>query len=182
MMIIYFIFVVLFSANALNQLSFSGGGSFGAVEIGILKRLIEKEDKQFDLYTGISAGALNAGYLSYYKNLNLGVKSAETLYSSIRTRMIYDLFPNTGISLLNTAPLQKTLANIVQTMPNLPAIHTLIGATNMYSGKLDIYSFEDQTDEDKVRLLMSSSAIPGCFPRSSLISNCMPMAERLVMN
>jgi len=152
------------SITALNQLSFSGGGSFGAVEIGILKRLQELENKQFDLYTGISAGALNAGYLSYYKNLNLGIKSAELLYSNIRTKMIYDLFPNTGVSLFNTDPLRKTLANIVQTMPNMPAIHTLIGATNMYSGKLDIYSFEDQSDDDKVNLLMSSSAIPGMFP------------------
>lgn len=150
--------------NSLNQLSFSGGGSFGAVEIGILKRLLETENKQYDLYTGISAGALNAGYLSYYKNLNLGVKSAEVLYSNIKTRMIYDIFPSTGVSLLNTQPLQKTLTNIIQTMPNAPAIHTLIGATNMYSGKLDIYNFEDQTDNDKVRLMMSSSAIPGVFP------------------
>jgi len=164
---IFFIFCLAsFTAfsNALNQLSFSGGGSFGAVEIGILKRLMEQEPKQFDLYTGISSGALNAGYLSYYKDLNLGIKSAELLYSNIRTKMIYDLFPNTGVSLFNTDPLKKTLANIVQTMPNIPSIHTLIGATNMYSGKLDIYSFEDQSDDDKVRLMMSSSAIPGMFP------------------
>jgi NTE family protein len=162
---IFVIFCVAISfANALNQLSFSGGGSFGAVEIGILKRLIEQENKQFDLYTGISAGALNAGYLSYYKNLNLGIKSAELLYSNIKNRMIYDIFPSTGVSLLNTEPLKKTLTNIVHTMPNAPAIHTLIGATNIYSGKLDIYNFEDQTDEDKVLLLMSSSAIPGMFP------------------
>ena len=165
---IFFIFcLATFSnafANALNQLSFSGGGSFGAVEIGILKRLQELENRKYDLYTGISAGALNAGYLSYYKDLNLGIKSAELLYSNIRTRMIYDLFPNTGVSIFNTDPLRKTLANIVQTMPNVPAIHTLIGATNMYSGKLDIYSFEDQSDDDKVGLMMSSSAIPGMFP------------------
>jgi len=165
MQILFFLFCVLSTfANALNQLSFSGGGSFGAVEIGILKRVVELENKHFDLYTGISAGALNAGYLSYYKNLNLGVKSAELLYSNIRNKMIYDILPNTGISLLNTSPLRKTLTNIVQTMPNAPEIHTLIGATNMYSGKLDIYSFEEQTDEDKVSLLMSSSAIPGMFP------------------
>jgi predicted patatin/cPLA2 family phospholipase len=150
--------------NSLNQLSFSGGGSFGAVEIGILKRLLETENKQYDLYTGISAGALNAGYLSYYKNMNLGIKNAELLYSNIKNRMIYDIFPNTGLSILNTYPLQKTLTNIVQTMPNEPAIHTLIGATNLYSGKLDIYNFEDQSDDDKVRLMMSSCAIPGMFP------------------
>lgn len=58
-----FILVSLFSlSSALNQLSFSGGGSFGAVEIGILKRINEIEPKNYDLYTGISAGALNAGF------------------------------------------------------------------------------------------------------------------------
>jgi NTE family protein len=161
---IFFILCALSFANALNQLSFSGGGSFGAVEIGILKRLTEIENKPFDLYTGISAGALNAGYLSYYKNIHLGIKSAETLYKSMQNRMIYDILPNTGISLLNTAPLKKTLEKIIQTMPNPPAIHTLIGATNLYSGKLDIFRFEDYNDIDKVLLLMSSCAIPGMFP------------------
>ena len=146
--------------SALNQLSFSGGGSFGAVEIGILKRLMETDNKQFDLYTGISAGALNAGYLSYYKNLNLGIKSAESLYSNIKNRMVYDILPNTGVSLLNTDPLKKMLENIIRTMPNPPAIHTLIGATNMYSGKLDIFPFEDQSDVEKVLLLMSSCGAP----------------------
>lgn len=163
--IIIVIFYVLSTfTNSLNQLSFSGGGSFGAVEIGILKRLHELENKNYDLYTGISAGATNAGCLSYYKNLDLGIKSTELLYSNIRTRMVYDLFPNTGVSIFNTDPLRKTLANIVRTMPNAPVVHTLIGATNLYSGKLDIYNFEDQSDEDKVGLMMSSSAIPGMFP------------------
>ena len=49
-------------------------------------------------------------------------------------------------------------------MPKTPAVHTLIGATNMYSGNLDVYTFEDQTNQDKVLLMMSSSAIPGLFP------------------
>ena len=150
--------------KSLNQLSFSGGGSFGAVEIGILKRINELESKNFDLYTGISAGALNAGFLSYYPKINVGIKSAETLYSTIKNKMIYDILPNTGISLLNTKPLYNTLTKIIDTMPNPPSIHTLIGATNLYSGKLDIYNFEEQDDVNKVLLLMSSSAIPGMFP------------------
>lgn len=161
-----YIFIVLSFlsfVNSLNQLSFSGGGSFGAVEIGILKRLNEIENKNYDLYTGISAGALNAGFLSYYSDINIGIKSAETLYSSIKNRMIYDLSP-TGISLLNTEPLFKTLTKIIEDMPSKPVIHTLIGATNIYSGKLDTYNFEDEDDLNKVLLLMSSSAIPGMFP------------------
>ena len=159
-----FILLSIFSlSNALNQLSFSGGGSFGAVEIGILKRINQIQPKKYDLYTGISAGALNAGFLSYYNNINFGINNAERLYGSIRNRMIYDVIP-TGLSLLNTDPLYKTLTNVIQIMPNPPAIHTLIGATNIYSGKLDIYTFEDQNDDNKVLLLMSSSAIPGMFP------------------
>ena len=160
-----FILLSIYSlANSLNQLSFSGGGSFGAVEIGILKRVNEMQPKKYDLYTGISAGALNAGFLSYYDNINLGIKSAETLYSSIHNRVIYDIIPNTGLSVLNTEPLYKTLTKIIQSMSKNPSIHTLIGATNLYSGKLDIYTFEDQDDVNKVLLLMSSSAIPGMFP------------------
>lgn len=159
-----FILLSIFSlSNALNQLSFSGGGSFGAVEIGILKRIHEIQQKKYDLYTGISAGALNAGFLSYYNNLNLGIKNAERLYSTIRNNMIYTKLP-TGLSLLDTKPLYKTLTSIIELMPNPPSIHTLIGATNIYSGKLDVYAFEDQDDINKVLLLMSSSAIPGIFP------------------
>jgi predicted patatin/cPLA2 family phospholipase len=148
----------------LNQLSFSGGGSFGAVEIGIIKRLMERKMINFDLYTGISAGALNAGFLSYYKNINQGIIKAENIYSTINNRMVYKLLPPTDLSILNTEPLFNTLLKIIDRMPNEPVVHTLIGATNLYSGNLDVYSFEDNDDLNKVYLLMSSSAIPGLFP------------------
>jgi predicted patatin/cPLA2 family phospholipase len=151
--------------NAIRQLAFSGGGSFGAVEIGILKRILETENNQYyDLYTGISAGALNAGFLSYFSNLNTGVKSAEKMYSSIRNLLIYELEPFTGVSILNTEPLSKTLTKVIDGMPGEPVVHTLIGATNLYSGNLDVYTFEDNDDYNKVQLLLSSSAIPGIFP------------------
>jgi NTE family protein len=153
-----------FVSSNLNQLSFSGGGSFGAVEIGIAKKLMESESKQFDLYTGISAGALNAGFLSYYKNINDGIKTAERVYSIINNRMVYKLLPTTDVSVLNTEPLFNTLSDVIDRMPNEPIIHTLIGATNLYSGSLDVFSFEDNDNLNKVNLMMSSSAIPGLFP------------------
>ena len=152
------------SSEKFNQLSFSGGGSFGAVEIGILKRILETDSKQYDLYTGISAGALNSGFLSYFSDLKTGVKSVEKIYSKLHNLMIYNVFPPTGVSVLNTDPLFKTLTGIIDNMPNDPVVNTLIGATNMYSGNLDVYSFEDNNDANKVLLLMSSSAIPGVFP------------------
>ena len=156
---------------SLNQLSFSGGGSFGAVEIGIAKYIVEKEQRQekeptktYDLYTGISAGALNSGFLSYYKDLNTGIKFAEKLYGEMHNRMVFELLPTTGISVLNTTPLKKTLSAIIDNMPNEPVIHTLIGATNLNSGNLDVYTFEENDNAGKVLLLLSSSAIPGIFP------------------
>jgi NTE family protein len=159
------VFVSLFLlGHSLNQLSFSGGGSFGAVEIGILKRLTELENKRYDIYTGISAGALNAAFLSYFTDIKVGIKTGEEIYTSLNNRMIYDILPTTGVSIFNTAPLHKTLTNIIGKMPNKPQIHTLIGATNLYSGNLDIYNFEDNDDYNKVLLMMSSSAIPGLFP------------------
>jgi hypothetical protein len=149
----------------LNQLSFSGGGAFGAVEIGILKKLVEIEPtKAYDLYTGISAGSLNAGFLSYFIDIADGVEAAEALYSGITTDQIYAKLPRTGLSIYNTAPLRETLTCVISHMPNKPAIHTLMGAVNLYTGNLDVFSFEDNSDEDKVNLMMSSSAIPMVFP------------------
>jgi hypothetical protein len=45
-MLVFLLSLTLIYCNALNQLSFSGGGAFGAVEIGILKRLVEMETKK----------------------------------------------------------------------------------------------------------------------------------------
>lgn len=152
------------SAN-FNQLSFSGGGSFGAVEIGILKRIAKMDgNKQYDLYTGISAGALNSGFMSYYRDVNKGVIAAEKLYSTIHNFLIFEVAPFTGVSVLNTEPLYKTLSLVIDKMPNKPLVHTLIGATNLFSGTLDVFTFEDNDDFNKVLLMMSSSAIPGIFP------------------
>ena len=164
--ILYFLlFNQLFTVNnGLRQLAFSGGGSFGAVEIGILKRILETDYKTYDLYTGISAGALNAGFLSYYSDLKSGVKMAEKLYSGMHNLLVYELLPSTGVSILNTEPLFKTLTKVINGMPSKTAVPTLIGATNLYSGNLDVYSFENNDAANKVLLLMSSSAIPGIFP------------------
>jgi predicted patatin/cPLA2 family phospholipase len=150
--------------TALNQLSFSGGGSFGAVEIGILKRVIETDNKPYDLYTGISAGALNAGFLSYYSNIKTGIQTSENIYSTLHNHMIYSIMPPTGISVFNTEPLFDTLTKVVSNMHGNPVVHTLIGSVNLYSGNLDVYTFEDNDDANKVLLLMSSSAIPCLFP------------------
>ena len=160
LLLIYFIIGI----SGLNQLSFSGGGAFGAIEIGIIKKLNEIDNKHYDIYTGISAGGLNVGILSYFHDLTLGIKEAETIYSEMRTHHVYEVLPQTGVSLLNTHPLFKTLTEIVDKMPNPPCINTMIGATNLYTGNLDVYNFNEIDNKNKVLLLMSTSAIPVVFP------------------
>ena len=161
----FYMFLSLFKTiMSLNQLAFSGGGSFGAVEIGILKRINQIEKKKYDIYTGISAGGLNAGFLSYYKDLTVGLKNAEILYSTMKNKMVYEVSPHNELSILNTDPLFKTLTTIVGRMNKEPVIDTYIGATNLYTGRLDVYKFNDDNDVDKVLLLMSTSAIPVVFP------------------
>ena len=160
----YMFLTLLKTIVSLNQLAFSGGGSFGAVEIGILKRINQIEKKKYDIYTGISAGGLNAGFLSYYKDLTLGIKNAEILYSNMKNKMVYEISPHNELSILNTDPLFKTLTTVIDRMGKEPVIETYIGATNLYTGSLDIYKFNDDDDTDKVLLLMSTSAIPLVFP------------------
>ena len=150
--------------NSFNQLSFSGGGSFGAVEIGIIKRVVELERKKYDIYTGISAGGLNAGFLSYFHDLSVGIKEADILYSNLKNKMIYEVCPHSCVSLLNTTPLFKTLSDITNNMPNDPVINTFIGTTNLYTGNLDIFNFGDTPLKERSTLLMATSAIPIVFP------------------
>lgn len=148
----------------LNQLAFSGGGAFGAVELGIIKKLQSESNTKYDIYTGISAGGINAGYLSHFTNLDEGIKSAELFYSTIRNRMVYSLKPVTNVSLLNTQPLKNTMGEIISKLPK-PSIQTYVGTTNLYSGNLDVYRYDllDTCDE-RVDLLMCTSAIPIVFP------------------
>ena len=176
----------------LRQLAFSGGGAFGALEIGILKRIQEIDSNvydyrhsaydhrhsaydyrhsaydyrhsAYDLYTGISAGGLNAGFLSFFADISEGIRRIETLYGAFKNRQIYTLLPTTGLSIYNTAPLEQTIRDVVERMPNTPAVHTLIGTTNLYTGRLDVFTFSELNTEDQISLLMSTSAIPVVFP------------------
>jgi len=148
--------VSLMMSTATEQLSFSGGGAFGAVEIGIIKKLHESHSIRYDRYTGISAGGLNSGFLSHFENIQDGIVAAEHLYSTIRNHDVYEVLPE---------PLYKTLTNVVSNMKSQPVVDTLIGTVNLYTGNLDTYTYDHTLSTDnKVLLLMSTSAIPIAFP------------------
>lgn len=154
-----------------NILALSGGGSFGMVEVGILSSLYQRNaiPNDFDVISGISAGGLNAGFLSYYNDTETGVNDLYDVYANMQNDGVYKL-DLLGIlnnwSIYSTKPLHDTLTNVIDSKtPN--TIHTpftIIGTSNVEKEHLDIYHFNELTNEDKVSLLLSTSAIPVVFP------------------
>ena len=148
-----------------NILSFSGAGSFGSVEIGILSKLSDTNaiPEKFDLYTGISAGGLNAGFLSHFPSIKDGLNPIKKIMERLSNRNVFEIMPRTNVSLFNTAPLENTIYTIIKSLEP-SKIQTLIGTTNLYTGYLDTYYYNTLELSDQTKLLMATSAIPLAFP------------------
>ena len=160
-----------------NILSFSGAGSFGAVETGMLNKIIQSNpNTHYDMITGISAGGLNAGFLAFYNNGNLpkGVEELRQLYNRMTNDDVYvrDLMDiSTNWAYYDTSVLRKTLENQLSTL-NTQIIHpTLIGATNLNTGVLDIFRFDTLSKSEQLQILMATSAIPFLFPPEKIINS-----------
>jgi predicted acylesterase/phospholipase RssA len=163
-------FTVTTAQKTCNVLAMSGGGAFGAVEIGIVADLASKGTipASFDIVTGISAGGLNAGFFSFYEDIATAIPEMVEIYTNITTPDVYTsniLGIFSEWSLYDTKPLRQTLTTLIKgkvAPPNAPL--TMIGASNLNTSSLDVFIFGDKTFEDKLNILMSTSAIPIAFP------------------
>ena len=189
--------------NNCNILSLSGGGSFGALEIGILSSVmtgpaykqIDSVYKQVDpvykqvdpvykqidpvykqvdpvykpfdpkLMTGVSVGGLNVGYLSHFRDINEGIRKLRDIYINMKNDDVYEFnfIEKSRLSFYDTTPLRNTIKKILLPL-NKQVIPAIVGSTNLYTGYMDIFNLEDYSIEDKVKVLMSTSAIPIVFP------------------
>lgn len=157
-----------------NVLALSGGGSFGAVQAGVLDGLLEAQEisAHYDIITGISAGGLNAGFLSYYTNVSSAIQPLYNILTGLQTSDIYQsaiLNILKEYSIYSTAPLEATLHSIIDNKiaePGAPL--TLIGATNINTESLDVFRFDMLEAQDRVDALMATSAIPLAFPPRSI--------------
>ena len=158
------------SQDMCNVLALSGGGSFGAVQMGMLDLLLETQlvPDTYDIITGISAGGLNAGFLSYSSNVSSALPAIQSVYANLTTDDIYtrDLFRILSeYSIYNTAPLRTTLAGILAgKTPALDGPITIVGSTNVNTQTLDVFRFDTADVADKISVLMATSAIPLAFP------------------
>jgi NTE family protein len=157
-----------------NVLALSGGGSFGAVQMGVLDGLVSSGvvPASYDIITGISAGGLNAGFLSYYTDVEDALPGIYSIFSNLTTSDIYTsdlLHIFSTYAVYTTAPLQTTLTNIIGTqVQQSPAPITLIGSTNVNRQTLDVFQYNLADSTEKIQLLMATSAIPFVFPPQTM--------------
>ena len=127
-------------AKPCRVLLLSGGGSYGAFEIGVLSRLIdENPELDYDFIMGVSAGALNTGLLSTAAPGPAGfaqtVDEAKDLWLSTRNRDVWEVRLDPllgGLSLLSTAPLKSTIETKVARKSVLRNV--TVGTTDLASG------------------------------------------------
>jgi predicted patatin/cPLA2 family phospholipase len=163
-----------FSQKTCNVLALSGGGSYGALQMGILDNIkIEK----YDILTGISIGGINAGILSYFNYLQDGYRITDGIellkqfYFSLKTEDVYS--SQNFMEIINGGSLFKThFETLFQRFEyeNLeyPLYEekpkTLIGVFNLNNFKTEIHEFEKLNKNDQKLLTSASASIPFLFP------------------
>jgi NTE family protein len=143
---------------------FAGGGSFGAVQVGMLHALVA-HGVTADFIVGSSVGAINGAYFAGDPTMD-GVLHLEKLWLGIRRNDIFSVNWRTAASFLWRRDFLMSsagLRNLIDT--NLPyrqledaKIPVHIVATNLLSGAPVILSRGSAADA-----IIASSAIPAAF-------------------
>ena len=143
---------------------FAGGGSLGAVQVGMLRELT-RSGVSADFVVGSSVGAINASYFASAPN-PAGIDKLEKIWRALRR---HDVFPFTlrsalGLlgrpdNLIDPSNLRRLLERHLP-FPNLEdaAIPVHVIATNLGGTAVCLSSGQ------AVNAIMASAAIPGAFP------------------
>ncbi|MDL2184589.1 patatin-like phospholipase family protein [Pseudomonas sp. ChxA] len=153
-------------ATVKTALVLAGGGSLGAVQVGMLQALVE-EGIRFDLVVGASVGAINGAYFAARPNAQ-GVAELADFWRGLRKS---DVFPFSVLDTL-TAILRRrgyllrasALQNLVRRSLPVKLIEDTelplyIVTTNLLSGAEELLS-----NGSAEQALLASAAIPLVFP------------------
>jgi NTE family protein len=145
----------------------SGGGSLGAVQVGMLQALLERGEFP-DLLVGTSAGAINASYVAGHGVTPESLTELAGVWSGLRRRHVFRFNPRRQVgaavgrqpSLFSSDGLRRLIGD------NLPfrnledaAIPLHVVATDLLSGEEVLLSVGDA-----VSAVLASTAIPGLLP------------------
>ncbi len=144
----------------------SGGGSLGAVQVGMLRALFEHGVRP-DFLIGTSVGAVNAAWVSDRPDAD-GALELGAIWLSLRRRDVFPLSPLTGarglIGRSNYLIPNDNLRSLLE--QHLPfrrledaSVPVHVVATELKSGRAAIL-----TSGPAIPALLASCAIPGVFP------------------
>src|SRR3954453_19452675 len=145
----------------------SGGGSLGAVQVGMLQAL-EAEGIEPDLLVGTSAGALNAAYVAGHGFTTDALDGLESVWRGLRRTDVFPFEPARHVlavtgarpSLCSPKNLERLIGRHVPYQrledSSIP-VHVVV--TDVLSGKEVLLS-----QGDAVPAILASASIPAVFP------------------
>ena len=145
----------------------SGGGSLGAVQVGMLQAL-EEHGVRPDLLIGTSAGALNAAFVAGRGFNTESLDELAATWRGLKRQTVFPLDPlrtvralsGSGQSLCSDRGLRRLIdAHLPYRRLEDAAIPVHIVTTNLLSGEEVLLS-----RGDAVSAILASSAIPGILP------------------
>jgi NTE family protein len=147
-----------------TALVFTGGGSLGAIQVGMLRVLLSS-GVQADFVVGASVGALNASYFAGAPNAQ-GVANLEQIWSGLRRS---DIFPFTLASVFG---LLRHPGNVVDPAGLRRVIETNLPYAPLEEALIPLNIMATNHQGQGVRLssgpaieaILASTAIPGVFP------------------
>ena len=145
----------------------SGGGSLGAVQVGMLQALTARGVRP-DLLVGTSAGALNAGFVAGHGTDRGALDRLAAIWAGLRRRDVFPLQPSRLAAVAvgrapSLCPNDGLRRLLVEHLPFArledAAIPLHVVATDVCSGEEVVLSRGDAVDA-----ILASAAIPGVFP------------------
>lgn len=143
---------------------FAGGGSLGAIQVGMLQELLEA-GVQPDFVVGSSVGAINAAYFAAAPDPD-GVARLAELWCGLRRR---DVFP---VTLASALKLLWRPESLVSPRPLRHLLEAQLALTRLEDARIALHVIATDPQGVSVRLcsgpavdaILASAAIPGVFP------------------
>lgn len=150
--------------NGTTAFVFTGGGSLGAVQVGMLRALLASGARP-DFVVGASVGAINASYFACLPNAE-GIANLEKIWTGLRRS---DIFPFTLASAIG---LLRHPGSLVDPSGLRRLVETNLPCARLEETKIPLSIMATDLQGIGVRLstgsaaeaILASTAIPGIFP------------------
>ncbi len=152
----------------MRALVLSGGGSKGAFQVGVLKRLVESNPQGYDLICGVSVGAINAAGLAMFSKAEYpaAVAYMEKMWrEKVRTSSVHKRWCPFGRvsalwkkSIYDSSPLKEFMhANLDLARVRDSGVDIAVGAVSLETGE---FKFGTQKDDNLIDWVLASSSFP----------------------